>query len=371
MKDWRDLIGKICVACHGDQKAFQELLEAQVDSYARRFFRDMNTVDGENDISEISVMLDVKWNGALSKGEQEQLIEKYKGNLYNRLTSVILVSMQKDYHKRLEQEFLDALKETKKIMNQKTSVHLYEEKETKEGEEEKDQESKFKGYIYRFAPLSKVAKVKSWTGNLDENGEASTSMTYIAWLVAGSPSKIDLWMPDADPDKDKPEFSVSFSFTPPKAEVPIVQEMYPTLDEVVGEYENGVLTMVDVQYASDEVKAKLVRQGCDPAEHLGETQERPFKLEKVDATTVRLVYDTKGWEKLGDTSMKYDEKTGLFTKLEIKDDGDSLTFEMSAVYSDAKKSGVVIGGDIILKGGSKAYEGVTAKGTIAGERSFE
>ncbi len=353
--EWRDLIAKVITASHGDQDTFKALLEAQVDSYARRFFEN----EPEEDIEEIQHIVGHMWKGALSASEKEAIIKKYKDNLYDRLTSVIMVEMQKDYQNQVKSQMHKELKVLKNLLNSETSVHIYEELED-------GVQPHYAGYKIRFGKLSSDAKVESWTGVMNKKGEANTKISLIGWIAAGQPDHVDFWAPDKDPDVDKPEFFVDFEFDVPSVDV-VIKSGFPTFEEVLGDYENGIMTIVDIYVPpeiEDEVEA--AEEGCDIdlKQMIGETSEEPFSIVQVGENTA-----TMSGEDLG---MVYNDKTGKFGEVRIitEKEGEQVEIVMSGEcsYSDEQRSGVIFGCEATMTFVSNDFAGVAITVRIAGEK---
>ncbi len=374
--EWRDVVSKCARASHGDKETFQYLLETQVDAYARRFFLN----EPEDDIEEIQHIVGHMWRGALSASEKEDIITRYKQHLYQRLTSAILKELQNDYERRLEAALLEQMQAVKADLNRSTSVHIFEKLE--EG-----QEATLGGYILRFNQLSKDANVKYWTGTLKEDGTVDTTMTMIGWLIAGHPDRIDFWPPGKNPDTDKPEFSVPFKFNIPNVSVPVEVGIFPTFEEVLGFYENGILTVTDV-YIPPELKEALESdkedgdddgEGCDlniDLESLvGQTKEAPFTLEETGEKTFRLTGDG-GLSDILDIPMVYNEKTGTCpegsTVYAEDDESWSISMSMECSYSDEQKSGVIVSFDIkMVCEAPTGFAGVAVYIKMSGEKALE
>jgi len=76
----------------------------------------------------------------------------------------------------------------------------------------------------RFSTLNDKADVDNWTGKFKDDGSLSTSFTLYGHMVVGSPTKLDIYAPDADMERDAPVKSIEFKVTPPTIEIVLIDE---------------------------------------------------------------------------------------------------------------------------------------------------
>jgi hypothetical protein len=213
LKDWRQVFIDIVEANPREADA-KTAIEAEIDRYARYFWTlgDLEKAIVVTDIKEKATKASVTIPDP-TKAEIETLVKAYKARLYDRLYPV-LRSVSVYMQQKAEAEYLAALNEVKEFFNQNITFRIVED--IPDGEK-----SQYDGYALRFAPLSENAVKESWTGTLRGTRVASTQFTVIGYLQAGCPNELQLFKPGDDPDKDKPELSVSFKLSAPVTEVTI------------------------------------------------------------------------------------------------------------------------------------------------------
>ena len=131
----------------------------------------------------------------------------------------------------------------------------------------------------------------------------------------------------------------------------------PTFDELLGNYEDGTLTVTDF-YMSDELRASLANSsakdnelGCDfsqiiPAieEQKGVPKEFPFIITKVGENTGILLPAAADEGDEDGFALTYDPASGILS-VHIEEDGTSLDGALRAKYN-ADKTGVEISGEM-------------------------
>ena len=225
LKDWRQVLIDIAEANPNEADA-KAAVEAEIERYARVFWT-LNSADMGVVVSEMkeknsksSVTIPTP-----TEAEIETLVAAYTAKLYERLypvTQSVSVYMQR----KAEAEYLATMDEVKAFFNQRITFNIVED--IPEGEK-----SQYDGYSIRFAPLSENAIKESWSGTLKGAGGASTKFTLLGYLLAGCPTKLQLFPPDADPDNDEPEISLGFKLSAPVTEVTIGGL---PLEELLGTY---------------------------------------------------------------------------------------------------------------------------------------
>ena len=86
---------------------------------------------------------------------------------------------------------------------------------------EEDKAAHYANYQVAFADLNETAVKEDWRGKLSVDGKITTSVTYIGYLLAGQPEKVQLWSPGKNMEKDEPETEVKFTLKAPKTVVPL------------------------------------------------------------------------------------------------------------------------------------------------------
>ncbi|NCB52335.1 MAG: hypothetical protein EOM54_10695 [Clostridia bacterium] len=364
LKDWRQVLIDIAKANPNEADA-KTAIEAEIDRYARHFWT-------LGDMEKAIVVTDIEDKGTKgsvtvpdpTQAEIETLVGAYKAHLYERLYPVIQ-SVSVYMQRKAESEYLAALGEIKAFYNQIITFNIIED--VPEGEK-----SQYDGYALRFAPLSENAVKASWSGTLKGAGGASTRFTLLGYLLAGCPTKLQLFPPDADPDNDEPELTLGFKLSAPVTEVTIGGA--PTFDELVGSYEDGTMTINSV-FISDTLRAELEKPassedsgessggdgfldsitdelneeyaGCDIAgallgleEQIGVAKESPFTVSKTGENAgILALNDRPG-------NVIYDPTSGILnfdmSDAELKT---SVSGELRAGYN-GDKSGVVLSGEL-------------------------
>lgn len=93
-----------------------------------------------------------------------------------------------------------------------------------------DPSKAYANHIARFASLNENADVDNWTGTFKEDGTLHTSFTLYGHISAGSPNKLNIYGPDADPDQDPPLETLEFVVTPPNIEIVIKNVSHWTIE---------------------------------------------------------------------------------------------------------------------------------------------
>ena len=216
-KEWRDIVAKAVADSGGDEKQFKQYLEDEIDSYARKFFKESDDVVWQLQ-ADFAEHFSGGRVGNITKDQEEELVKQYKQRMYQRLSSAILKEMQKDYQRRTEQLLLNSMNEVKAELNRTVTFDIHENMENKDV-------PSFGGYRLRFAELSPAAKsekaVKSWTGKLSADGSIKTEATVIGYIMAGLPDRLNVYEPNADIDNDEPVTSAMFRFDYPTTEIVI------------------------------------------------------------------------------------------------------------------------------------------------------
>ena len=216
-KEWRDIVAKAVADSEGDEKQFKQYLEDEIDSYARKFFK-----ESDNVVWQLQTDFAEHFSGGrvgnITKDQEEELVKQYKQRMYQRLSSAILKEMQKDYQRRTEQLLLESMNAVKAELNRTITFDIHENMENKT-------DPSFRDFRIRFAELSPAAKsekaVKSWTGKLSADGSIKTEATVIGYIMAGLPDRLNVYEPNADIDNDEPVTSAMFRFDYPTTEIVI------------------------------------------------------------------------------------------------------------------------------------------------------
>lgn len=219
-REWRDIVAKAVVDSEGNEKEFKKIIEDEIDSYARKFFKESDNVKWQlqTDFAE-------HFSGArvadITPDQEEDLVKNYKQRMYQRLSGAILKEMQNDYQRRIEKNLLDSMNDVKDELNRTITFNIHENMDDKD-------EPEYGGYQLRFAELSYGANsgkaLKNWSGQLKKDGTAITETTVIGYIISGLPDHLNVYDPDANMDSDEPVTSATFSFNYPITEIIIGDE---------------------------------------------------------------------------------------------------------------------------------------------------
>lgn len=245
-KDWRKRIIELVEKDPDDADAAIKAIQKEFREYATDFFR--LTGDQQAEVAADVPNVTVKRIPDFTEAEQEQLINDYVAYFNSKFMPAILKSVQTYFVKKSEQVELDAMNKIKNFYNTRITVRLHEDVP-------KGTKSQYAGYKFRFAPLSKEAVKGNWTGTWPENGEITDSVTLIGFMTAGFPHSVEFFKPDADMDKDKPEFTVPFVISMPQ----ITIEIKSGLHGWINPWKEYQIEDIDALYRlmRDETPAKL------------------------------------------------------------------------------------------------------------------
>ena len=174
-------------------------------------------------------------------------------------------------------------------------------------------------------------------------------------MTSGFPHTVEFFKPGDDPDSAKPAFTVPFMISVPSITIDV--SAAPSFDELVGFYEDGVMTITDV-FVSDEFRASLASTadkdddevGCDLSEMLpqieaqkGVPNDKPFTIIKTDenAGILQLSNDDDG----DGFVLQYSPASGTMTA-HYEEDGSKFDGVFTARYN-GDKTGVEISGDVV------------------------
>ncbi len=124
----------------------------------------------------------------------------------------------------------------------------------------------------------------------------------------------------------------------------------PTLEELVGTYENGRLTIEEVN-VSPALNEALNEYGCEPYEMVGTSTELAFTIAKADKdlAVISVIPSEDQKEFLFDNSpISYDPDKGIM-KAKIIVEDTPITVKLECTYTDANKTGVMVTGSFLLK----------------------
>ena len=224
-KDWRAKVIQVLEAHPGDADRAISALEAGFTKYASEFFS--LTEDQMSEVASDVPNVNVKRIPAFTEAEKNQLIDDYIAHLKDKTMPAVLTSVQNYIIKKVELQELEALSKAKEYYNTPIAITLKEE--IPEGGK-----SQFTDYRFRFAPLKEGTVKSSWTGKWPESGEVRTSATLMGFFLSGLPHTVEFFKPDADLEKDRPEFTAAFTITVPKIDIPVSGREPLTVEAFMG-----------------------------------------------------------------------------------------------------------------------------------------
>ena len=229
-KDWRAKVIEIIEKNPDDPEIALYALEAGFREYASEFFS--LTGDQMYEVASDTPYVTVKNVPNITKEEQEKLTDEYVAHLKNTTMPAVLTSVRNYMIRKVEQQELEALNRIKEYYNSPISITLTED--VPEGGA-----SEYKGYKFSFAPLNDTAAKGNWRGIWPENGKVSTTSTLLGFVMAGYPHTVEFFRPDADMEKDAPEFTVPFVISVPKIDIVVSGKEPLTVDAFWGTWINS------------------------------------------------------------------------------------------------------------------------------------
>ena len=228
-KDWRAKVIQVVDAHPDNPELAISALEAGFTKYASEFFN--LTGDQMYEVASDVPNITIKGIPNITESEKSQLMDDYIAHLKDTTMPAVLTSVQNYMIKKVEQQELAAINKIKEYYNSKITITLKEE--IPEG-----QATQFKDYKFRFAPLSEGAVKNSWTGKWPENGEIRSSATLMGFMIAGFPHTVEFFKPDADMEKDAPEFTIPFVISIPSIDIKVSGKEPLSIDAFMGEWVN-------------------------------------------------------------------------------------------------------------------------------------
>ncbi|MBO4914198.1 MAG: hypothetical protein J5449_03245, partial [Oscillospiraceae bacterium] len=208
LAEWRSILYRLAIRASRNNSNPQKVLMEEIDSYCSQFWKLHTGVQSE---AYEAVGLSPDYNP--KKTIKDAITNEYKHSLLSYLTSA-LMKVQEDIDFDFELRQINMYDSLKDILNRRTVVDIAEE--VPDGGL-----PRYAGYTAAFAPLNSAAIVSQWRGKLSSDGGASVPMTYIGWMLVGSPNRIELYAPGKTPGTDAPEKTVSFKLEFPKTTVVI------------------------------------------------------------------------------------------------------------------------------------------------------
>lgn len=347
-KDWREKVIQVLENNPKDPEIAIAALEAGFRKYASEFF-DLTPEQMAEVASDVPYVT-VKRIPNFTEAEKQQLIDEYVAHLKDATMPAVLHSAENYMIRKTEEVQMAAINEIKDYYNTKITITMQEDLP-------KDAKSALAGYKFRFAPLNETAAKKNWTGTWPESGKVTDTSTLIGFMTSGYPHTVEFFKPGDDPDSAKPEFTVPFKISVPSITIDVSNA--PSFDELVGFYENGVVTITDF-FVSDEFLAGMADSaksgenelGCDldmsqiiPAirEQIGVPNEAPFTIFKTGENAGSLQIGEAD-EDSGKFEITYDPASDSMP-VHMEEEGASIDGILKAKYN-SDKTGVEISGEL-------------------------
>ncbi len=246
-KDWRALVIEVLEKNPDNPDLAISTLEAGFNKYASEFFA--LSADQMAEVAADVPNVDIKRIPNFTEAEKDQMITNYVNHLKNNTMPAVLTSVRNYMIKKAEQQQLDALYKIRDFYNSKIQITMTEEIPA-------GQSSQFAGYKFRFAPLVENAPKNNWTGLWPESGSVKASATLMGFATAGYPHTVEFFKPDADLEKDKPEFTVPFVIDIPEINITVTAKEPLTIDAFMGEWVDEEGSRLILSFDGDHVIAK-------------------------------------------------------------------------------------------------------------------
>ena len=229
-KDWRAKVIGIIEKNPNDPDVAAYALEAGFREYASEFFS--LTGDQMYEVAVDTPNVTIKNIPNITTEDQEKLIDEYVTHLKNTTMPAVLTSVRNYMIRKAQQQELDALSKIRDYYNSPISITLKEDIPA-------GASSEYKGYKFGFAPLADSAVKGNWRGIWPESGTVNTSATLLGFVMAGYPHTVEFFKPDADMEKDAPEFTVSFVISVPKIDIAVTGKEPLSVDAFLGTWVNS------------------------------------------------------------------------------------------------------------------------------------
>jgi hypothetical protein len=195
-----------------DPNLTQEALKTEIDKivtgHCNEFWTGANKLGVDYFVSEAREKM--KWTGGgagLNKDLQDSISKERRSNLYNDVLPGVFYQIAQKINMDNEAKLRSQYKELTDYLNTVISFSA------------KDPKKSFAKHMVRFASLNEKAVLENWTGKIKDDGTLNTSFTLYGHLTSGSPTKLNIYEPEADLEKDEPIKTVEFKVTPPLIEL--------------------------------------------------------------------------------------------------------------------------------------------------------
>ncbi len=200
-----------------DPKMTQEALKVEIDkivtAHCNEFWTGTNKLGVDYYMTEAREKMAWTGGGAgLNQDLQSSISQERRSALYNDVLPGVFRQIALRINMENESKLRSEYKALSDYLNQVVSFSVTDPKKT------------YAKHQARFSTLNDKADIDNWTGKFKDDGSLSTSFTLYGHMYAGSPTKLDIYAPDADMDKDEPVKSIEFKVTPPSVEIVLTEE---------------------------------------------------------------------------------------------------------------------------------------------------
>lgn len=240
---WRQILIDIIETPNADgsiktQEEVQEALAAEIDDYSRIFWSKF----GQDFWYDAASEAGYKRVPVPDESDREALTAQYKKDLMYRFENTIFPAVERYYSIKAQQAYEAQLDKTMAIYNRVTQIKLKEDLED-------GKESKYAGCTWLFADLAEGIDAKEWSGTVLSTGETSIPVRMIAFLMAGRPTTIKLFAKGDDIETATPIAEFSYKFDYPEVEINLAGG--PSFADLVGDYSDGTMTVVDFNFSQE------------------------------------------------------------------------------------------------------------------------
>ena len=223
--------------------------------------------------------------GGLNENLKREISNAHKAQLVKDLQQPVFGVLERNIRWKLMDEYSKELLNLRNYLNQVTTVLITENLKP-------DEKATYDGYIVRFGPLNDTANASSWTGTIKSDGTVQTRFTALGHIQSGAPDKLFLYKPGSDPDIDAPEKEFTFVVSFPNMQINL-KEMHPSMDQLVGDWQNVYLTFPDVRVSSSGSQSEDGE--CDLNEAMMQALKTAklkckFEIQKIDENNATLIF---------------------------------------------------------------------------------
>lgn len=324
LKTWRDMFMNLYERYKDDPARLAKSIDALMYNFSHRFFL---LTDAEQ--AEVAAVAGMRALPYIYQNDRDGSTERYMAELGTRLQPVfeqlkgrMLLDIKQDYY--------DKLKALQKEMNKTATLALREA--TTDGA------SLYAGHTAAITKQSGAMPDAAWTMQLDGSGSASMDITALGYLQAGAPTIVDVYAPG----QSAPVLSVEFALVAPRTEIALISA--PSFEEILGVYEDGIVTVQNVQFSESLLESARESggvTGIDGCESMsiasilvalqaaeGVPQPASFAFVKFGENTVRLHLDG---DEMDVFALTYASGTLSASRSE---DGNHVSSEFTCRYSE-------------------------------------